>query len=241
MVVQPQIIFQDADLFAVNKPSGWLSIPDRHDPEIPSIKSWLEARGEKVFIVHRIDKDTSGLLIVARNEDAHKHFNSLFEKRNLTKTYYGLVTGSLSDDVGLYDQPIEPHPVIQGRMRVGRKGKSAITHYHVEHRFRGYTWVRFNIETGRTHQIRVHLQNAGHPLVCDPMYGNMDPVLLSAFKKKFKMSKEDLEERPLISRLALHAYSLDLLNRQQENFTIIAPVSKDLETAIKQMGKWGRT
>lgn len=240
MIIQPQIIYQDADLFAINKPSGWLSIPDRHDAEIPSVKSWFEARGEKVFIVHRIDKDTSGLLIIARNEEAHKHFNTLFEKRSLTKFYYGLVVGSLADEDGVYDQPIEPHPVIQGRMRVGRKGKSAITHYHVENRFRGYTWVRFQIETGRTHQIRVHLQNAGHPLVCDPIYGTMDPVLLSTFKKKFKLSKEVLEERPLISRLALHAFSLDLINRQDESFSITAPLSKDLEAALKQLGKWAR-
>ena len=140
----------------------------------------------------------------------------------------------------MYDQPIEPHPVLQGRMRVGRKGKSAITHYQVVERFRGYTWVRFQIETGRTHQIRVHLQNAGHPLVCDPMYGTLDPVLLSTFKKKFKLSKEDIEERPLIARLALHAYSLELINIQQEVFTLTAPLSKDLDAAIKQLSKWGK-
>ena len=240
MLVQPQIIYQDEDLFAVNKPSGWLSIPDRHNSEIPSVKSWLEDSGQKVFIVHRIDKDTSGLLIIARNEESHRHFNMLFEQRNLTKIYYGLVVGSIADEEGMYDQPIEPHPVLQGRMRVGRKGKSAITHYQVVERFRGYTWVRFQIETGRTHQIRVHLQNAGHPLVCDPMYGTLDPVLLSTFKKKFKLSKEDIEERPLIARLALHAYSLELINIQQEVFTLTAPLSKDLDAAIKQLSKWGK-
>ena len=240
VLVQPQIIYKDSDLFAINKPSGWLSIPDRHDAEITSIKSWFESRGEKIFIVHRIDRDTSGLLIIARNEEAHRYFNTLFEKRALTKTYYGLVAGSISDDEGVYDQPIEPHPVIQGRMRVGRKGKSAITHYRVEERFRGFSWVRFQIETGRTHQIRVHLQNAGHSLVCDPLYGNMDPVLLSTFKKKFKLSKEELDERPLLSRLALHAYSMELTNLQEEPLSLTAPLSKDLETTLKQLGKWGR-
>lgn len=224
---------------AIQKPSGWLSIPDRHDPELPSIKSWLESKGEKVFIVHRIDRDTSGLLLIARNEAAHKYYNGLFQNRSLKKYYYGLVTGSFEEDEGVYDQPIEEHPTIPGKMRVGRKGKAAITHYQVEERFRGYTWIRFQIETGRTHQIRVHLQNVGHSLVCDPLYGSKDPILLSVFKKKFKLSKSDEEERPLLDRLALHASSVELIDMDQKELTLTAPLSKDLETTLKQLRKWG--
>jgi len=202
------------------------------------VKSWFEAKGEKIFIVHRIDRDTSGLLLLARNAEAHKYYNTLFEQRTLKKTYYGLVIGSVAEDQGVYDQPIEPHPTLLGKMRVGRKGKPAITHYTVEERFRGYTWVKFQIETGRTHQIRVHLYNAGHSLVCDPLYGTPDPILLSSFKRKFNMSKKE-EERPLLSRLALHAYSVDLVDRQGEAHTFIAPLPRDLDATLKQLRKWG--
>ena len=239
MQTAPEIIYKDADLMAINKPSGWLSIPDRHDAELYSVKSWFEAKGEKIFIVHRIDRDTSGLLLLARNAEAHKYYNTLFEQRTLKKTYYGLIIGSVAEDQGVYDQPIEPHPTLLGKMRVGRKGKPAITHYTVEERFRGYTWVKFQIETGRTHQIRVHLYNAGHSLVCDPLYGTPDPILLSSFKRKFNMSKKEEEERPLLSRLALHAYSVDLVDRQGEAHTFIAPLPRDLDATLKQLRKWG--
>jgi 23S rRNA pseudouridine1911/1915/1917 synthase len=239
MQTAPEIIYKDADLMAINKPSGWLTIPDRHDAELYSVKSWFEAKGEKIFIVHRIDRDTSGLLLLARNAEAHKYYNTLFEQRTLKKTYYGLVVGNVAEDQGVYDQPIEPHPTLLGKMRVGRKGKPAITHYTVEERFRGYTWVKFQIETGRTHQIRVHLYNAGHSLVCDPLYGTPDPILLSAFKRKFNMSKKEEEERPLLSRLALHAYSVDLVDRQGASHTFVAPLPRDLDATLKQLRKWG--
>ena len=239
MQTAPEIIYKDADLIAINKPSGWLTIPDRHDAELYSVKSWFEAKGEKIFIVHRIDRDTSGLLLLARNPEAHKYYNTLFEQRTLKKTYYGLVVGSVAEDEGVYDQPIEQHPTLLGKMRVGRKGKPAITHYTVEERFRGFTWVKFQIETGRTHQIRVHLYNAGHSLVCDPLYGTPDPILLSSFKRKFNMSKKEEEERPLLSRLALHAYSVDLVDRQGAAHAFVAPLPRDLDATLKQLRKWG--
>jgi 23S rRNA pseudouridine955/2504/2580 synthase/23S rRNA pseudouridine1911/1915/1917 synthase len=238
MHAKPELIFSNDDLLAVNKPSGWLSIPDRHDPALPSIRKWLEGKGEQIFIVHRIDKDTSGLLLLARNEKAHKYYNSLFQNRSLEKHYFGLVTGAFSEEEGVYDQPIEEHPVIPGKMRVGRKGKAAITHYRVLERFRGYSWVAFQIETGRTHQIRVHLQNAGHALVCDPIYGSADPVLLSSFKKKFNLSKKEEEERPLMSRLALHASRVALTDLQGDPLTVEAPLAKDLDATLKQLRKW---
>lgn len=237
----PELIHADEDLLVVNKPSGWLTIPDRHDADLVSVKSWLESKYEKVFVVHRIDKDTSGLLIFARNAEAHKYYNSLFEKRSLTKNYCGLVSGTVQHEEGIVDQPIQEHPSIAGKMVVGRKGKPSLTHYYVEERFRNLTWMRFQIETGRTHQIRVHLSNAGHPIVCDALYGSSEPVYLSTFKKKFKLSKSDEQERPLVSRLALHAYSVVLTDRQGEERTFTAPLSRDLDAALKQLRKWAST
>jgi 23S rRNA pseudouridine955/2504/2580 synthase/23S rRNA pseudouridine1911/1915/1917 synthase len=234
----PEIVFADDDIVAVNKPSGWLSIPDRHDNELISVKSWLESKGGKVFIIHRIDKDTSGLIVFAKNAEAHKYYNTLFQNRSLEKTYYGMTLGVFGQDEGLCDQPIEEHPTIAGKMRVGRKGKPAITHYKVEEKFKGYTWVQFKIETGRTHQIRVHMQNIGHPLACDPIYGTGENIKLSAFKKKFNLSKKDEEERPLLSRLALHAFALSFTNQKGDLVELQAPISKDLEASLKQMRKW---
>lgn len=235
-----EIIYQDNNVIAINKPSGWLTIPDRYNAELPSIKKWFELKGIPVFIVHRIDRDTSGLLLLAKNEVSHKFFNDQFEKRLLTKTYFGLVMGNMSQDEGTFDQPIEAHPTLPGKMRVGRKGKGAVTHFKVEQRFKNYTWVRFQIETGRTHQIRVHLQNAGHALVCDPIYGSEEPLFLSSFKrKKFNLSKHEDEERPLLARLALHASSIQCKDLDGHDLSITAKLSKDLDATLKQLAKWG--
>lgn len=238
--VSPEIIFLSNDLVAVNKPSGWLSIPDRHDPTLPSVKTWLEAKGDKLYIIHRIDKDTSGLIVFAKNAAAHKYYNTLFQNRSLEKIYYGLVTGSFNHDHGSCDQPIEEHPGVAGKMRVGRKGKPAITHYFVDEQFKGHVLMRFIIETGRTHQIRVHMQNIGHPLACDPLYGVGDSIKLSTFKKKFNLSKKDEEERPLLNRLALHAFSLSFEDQMGNIIRIEAPLPKDMDACLKQLRKWAK-
>jgi len=214
----PEIVFANDDLIAVNKPSGWLSIPDRHDHELISVKTWLEAKGDKVFIIHRIDKDTSGLIVFAKHAEAHKYYNTLFQNRNLEKTYYGLTSGIFNHEQGVCDQPIEEHPVVAGKMRVGRKGKSALTHYFVEEQFKGYSLMRFG----------------------DPLYGSGNFIKLSSFKKKFNLSKKDEEERPLLARLALHAYSLSFVDRQGAEITLTAPLSKDMEACLKQMRKWAK-
>jgi 23S rRNA pseudouridine955/2504/2580 synthase/23S rRNA pseudouridine1911/1915/1917 synthase len=104
--------------------------------------------------------------------------------------------------------------------------------------FGKYSWVSFKIETGRTHQIRVHLQNAGHPLVCDPIYGSDAPLLLSSLKKNFKLSKSEESERPLLNRLALHAWKLSLPLPGEQILELEAPVPKDLEACLKQLRKW---
>ncbi|MFM1794336.1 MAG: hypothetical protein RL642_721 [Bacteroidota bacterium] len=236
----PEIVFVNDDLVAVNKPSGWLSIPDRHDADLVSVKTWLEAKGDKVFIIHRIDKDTSGLIVFAKNAEAHKYYNTLFQNRSLEKTYFGISSGLFNHEQGVCDQPIEEHPAIAGKMRVGRKGKSALTHYNVVEQFKGYALMRFVIETGRTHQIRVHMQNIGHPLACDPLYGSGDPIKLSTFKKKFNLSKKDEEERPLLNRLALHAFSLSFEDQKGNAVTLEAPLPKDMDACLKQMRKWAK-
>ncbi|WP_336518088.1 RluA family pseudouridine synthase [Pollutibacter soli] len=238
-MAQIQVLFEDDDLIALNKPSGLLTIPDRFDPTLPSLKTILREQYDDLFIIHRIDRDTSGLILFAKNATAHKYYSQLFESRSVEKKYYALVHGRMSSSSGTFDQPIGEHFQVKGKMAVSRKGKTAITHFNVVETFQSYSWLQLNIETGRTHQIRVHLQDAGHPVVCDPLYGTNTPLLLSTIKKKkFKLSKDAEEEQPLMNRLALHAYSLEFQNQQGQKSLIEAPLFKDMQATLKQLEKW---
>lgn len=191
-------------------------------------------------MIHRIDRDTSGLLLFAKNEQAHKYFNQLFENRLVKKLYLGLATGLLAEAEGMIELPIEQHPSIPGKMRIARSGKSSVTHFNVIEKFRGYSLVECNLETGRTHQIRVHMQHLGHSLVCDELYGSPDPILLSNFKKKFKLSKEAAAERPLLDRLALHALSVELKDMHGKTLLLEAPLAKDIEVTLIQLRKFAK-
>ncbi len=234
----PDIIFENDSIVAVNKPSGLLTLPDRFDAELESLKGILTKKYGEIFVVHRLDRDTSGLIIFAKTAEAHQYYSRLFEDRKVKKIYVGLVQGVLPVEEGSFDQPIGEHPFTKGKMAVVRKGKHALTHYTVLETLSKYSWVSFHIETGRTHQIRVHLQNAGHPLVCDPLYGSDAPLLLSSVKKNFKLSKTEETERPLLKRLALHAWKLSLPTQEGNILELEAPVPKDLEACLKQLRKW---
>jgi 23S rRNA pseudouridine955/2504/2580 synthase/23S rRNA pseudouridine1911/1915/1917 synthase len=237
-MLKPDIFFENNSIVAVNKPSGLLTLPDRFDAELDSLKGILNKKYGQIFVVHRLDKDTSGLIIFAKTPEAHQYYSRLFEERKVEKIYVGLVHGTLPEDEGSFDQPIGEHPFTKGKMAVVRKGKHALTYYTVLESFGKYSWVSFRIETGRTHQIRVHLQNAGHPLLCDTLYGSDAPLLLSSLKKNFKLSKSDETERPLMNRLALHAWKLKLPTPEGKTLELEAPLPKDLEACLKQLRKW---
>jgi len=230
------IIQETANWIAINKPSGLLSIPDREGKEI-SLKQLLIDQYETIYTVHRIDRDTSGLIIFARNEATHKHLSRQFESRQTEKYYQGLVIGSVAQPTGSIDAPIAEHPVQKGLMVIHRQGKEALTDYEVLRDFRLYTWMQFRIHTGRTHQIRVHMKQLGHPLVADELYGDGKPFLLSGIKSKFKLSKYELEERPILSRLALHAFSLRFTDLDGSVVSIEAPLPKDMRATLQQLEK----
>jgi 23S rRNA pseudouridine955/2504/2580 synthase/23S rRNA pseudouridine1911/1915/1917 synthase len=236
----PSIIVDNVHLVALSKPSGMLTLPDRFDAALPSLKQWLESRYPRIFVVHRIDRDTSGLIVFAKDAETHQYLSQLFESREVEKTYLGLVHGTPSEQEGTYDAPIGEHPVVKGKMAVVRKGKPSITHYTVLESLGKFSWVRFRIETGRTHQIRVHMANAGHPLVADPLYGNGQPLLLSSIKHRYKLSKTEEEERPLLARLALHASTLSFSAPDGTLIKLEAPLPKDLDATLKQLRKWVR-
>jgi len=230
------IIANTPDFIAINKPSGLLSIPDRAGKDI-SLKTLLKEKYGNIFTVHRLDRDTSGLIVFAKTVEAHKHLSQQFEERQTEKIYQGMVLGSLANQTGTIDAPMAEHPVKKGLMTVYRKGKEAITDYEVLEDFKIFSWLQFQIHTGRTHQIRVHAKHIGHPIVCDDLYGDGKPVLLSSLKHKFKLSKNELEERPILNRLALHALSLRFAKTNGEAIKLEAPVQKDLKALLQQLRK----
>lgn len=230
------IIFKDDNFIALNKPSGLLSIPDRLGKDI-SLKAMLQETYGAIFTVHRLDRDTSGLIIFAFNEAAHKHFSQQFEARQTEKIYQGLVIGSPLKPEGSIDARIAEHAYKKGVMMIHSKGKESLTDYKVLEDFGIYSWMQFRIHTGRTHQIRVHMKEIGNPIVCDELYGDGKPVFLSSFKSKFKLSKNELEERPILGRLALHALRLKLTGMNGEPIELEAPLPKDMTATLRQLEK----
>ena len=233
-----QIIFENEDFVAVNKPAGLLTIPDREN-KLPSLKQILSEKYGHIYTVHRLDRDTAGLLLFAKNEAAHKYFSGLFEDRKIEKYYLGVVKGKPSASKGMIDAPIAEHPVIKGKMVVHRSGKASSTGYEVLEGHNSYSLVAFQLFTGRTHQIRVHAQHMGHPLACDPLYGDGKPVLLSEIKKKYKLSKLELEERPVISQLALQSYRLVFNDREGQKHDIQIDMPKEYRALMNQISKAG--
>jgi 23S rRNA pseudouridine955/2504/2580 synthase/23S rRNA pseudouridine1911/1915/1917 synthase len=231
------IIFGNEDFIILNKPSGVLSIPDRFDHELLSLKKLLEDQYGKIYVVHRLDRDTSGIILFARNEASHQYFSHVFEHREVEKVYTGIVHGKPAMAKGTISQPIAENPARHGKMMVHAKGKPSVTHYKVIEDLPHFSVVEFNIETGRTHQIRVHCQHIGHPIIGDELYGSADPILLSSFKKKFKLAKTELEERPILSRLALHASRLTFSDQQGKELVFEAPLAKDMRAFIQQFRK----
>ena len=236
MKLNDWIVFENDDFIALNKPSGLLSIPDREGKEI-SLKKILQEKYEQIFTVHRLDRETSGIIVFAKNEAIHKHLSQQFAERKTEKIYVGLVIGSPPNKKGTIDLPIIEHPTKKGLMVINKKGKEALTDYGVLEDFSIYSWMQFQIYTGRTHQIRIHMKELGHPIVCDELYGDGKSVLLSSFKHKFKLSKNELEERPILNRLALHALQLKFILISRKKIELEAPLPKDLKATLQQLEK----
>lgn len=234
-----QVLYEDEDLIIVNKPSGTLSIPDRFDATLPAMNKLVGAMlGAPVLTVHRLDRDTSGVICFAKNEESHKYMSALFEAHEVEKLYAGLVSGIVQPEQGTIEAPIIAHPAIPGKMTTSKRGKPSATDYRVVRQWRLHSLVQFRIHTGRTHQIRVHMQAIGHPIVCDELYGDGKPFLLSSIKKNFKLSKDAEQETPILSRLALHAYQLRFFKADGTEVLAEAELSKDMSAVVKQLDKW---
>ncbi len=231
-----EIVFENEQFVAINKPSGMLTIPDRENTE-KSLKEYLNDKYGHIFIVHRLDKDTSGLILFAKNEITHKYLCKIFEERRVEKYYLGVVVGLLPDEDGIIDAPITEHLTRKGTMTVHRSGKESQTGYHIIQAYPAFSLVSFRLYTGRTHQIRVHCKHIGNPLACDVLYGDGKPILISAVKKNYKLSKNADEEKPIISRLALHSYKLIFDDEQGQKVELQADAPKEFRALMQQLGK----
>ena len=181
------IVYEDEDVLVINKPKGLVVHPAAGHQEDTLVNGLLYAMGDDLSgingelrpgIVHRIDKDTSGLLAVAKNDLAHTMLASQLKDHSMARTYDAIVCGNLKEDSGTVDAPIGRHPTDRKKMCVTqRNSKPAITHWEVVTRYKGYTHIRCKLETGRTHQIRVHMAYIGHPILGDTVYGHKKPEL----------------------------------------------------------------
>ena len=179
------VVYEDSDVIVVNKPKGLVVHPAPGHPDGTLVNALLHHCGDSLSgiggelrpgIVHRIDRDTSGLLIAAKNDAAHQKLSAQLQDHTLARIYRCIVIGNLREDSGTVDAPIGRHPVDRKRMAVEpRTGRPAVTHWSVLARYRGFTHVECRLETGRTHQIRVHLASIGHPLLGDTVYGSRKP------------------------------------------------------------------
>jgi 23S rRNA pseudouridine1911/1915/1917 synthase len=182
-----EIVYEDEDVLVINKPKGLVVHPAAGHQDDTLVNGLLFSHADRLSgingelrpgIVHRIDKDTSGLLAVAKNDFAHTMLASQLKDHSMARTYDAIVCGNLKEDSGTVDAPIGRHPTDRKKMCVTqRNSKEAVTHWEVVARYRGYTHVRCRLETGRTHQIRVHMAHLGHPILGDTVYGHKKPEL----------------------------------------------------------------
>jgi 23S rRNA pseudouridine1911/1915/1917 synthase len=236
MIRSLDILYEDDFLVAVNKPAGILSIPDRFDESKPSCLQILRNKYNDIFTVHRIDKETSGVLVFARTAEMHAALNQLFERHAIRKIYFALVEGRFTQEKGMIDKPIAADPQKPGKMKVHPKGKPSQTSYTVLEQFKGYSWMEIELHTGRTHQIRVHMASECHPLAVDSLYGRRTSLSITDIKSGVRLGWG--EPRPLIERCTLHAASLTFVHPQtKKELHIEAPLSKDLKATLNQLRK----
>lgn len=236
-----KILYEDEAIVIINKPPRFLTIPDRYAHQLASVYGFLKQRYGEIFIVHRLDRETSGILCFARTREAHRDLSRKFEARTVDKIYLALIDGHILQKEGIIDKPIAESLVRQGKMVINKRGKPSVTIYKVIEEFRQFSLLEAQIKTGRTHQIRVHLESIGNPLAIDAVYGLRKELLLSTIKRnKYKIGKNQ-EERPLMTRSTLHAYSLAFLHpTTQTPIAFKAELPKDFKAVVKQLRKWGR-
>ena len=225
------VVYEDADVIVVNKPKGLVVHPAPGHPDGTLVNALLHHCGDSLSgiggelrpgIVHRIDRDTSGLIIAAKNDSAHQKLAAQLQDHTLSRIYHCIVTGNLREDSGTVNAPIGRHPVDRKKMAVVANGRPAVTHWTVLERFPGFTYVECRLETGRTHQIRVHMAHIGHPILGDTVYGNKKPV-------------------PGLQGQCLHAVGLRFLHpRTGEMVELSCGLPEEFRTQLQKCGARGK-
>jgi RluA family pseudouridine synthase len=247
-----EIIHQDKNLLVINKPSGISVTGDRSgkDDILKILRLQLPEETD-LRLIHRLDKHTSGVMLIAKNLPTQSQYSSWFEKRVIKKTYLAIVSGAMFEDSGTIDVPLARNRQDERVMRIDRKrGKAAITNWKRLADFGLFSLLAVSPITGRTHQIRVHMATHSMPLAIDPLYSATRPILLSDIKHNYRLSRGRIEN-PLIERLTLHAYQLQVpsdasmidtaagkitVDENQMN-TYIAPLDKKFVGTIKMLTK----
>jgi RluA family pseudouridine synthase len=244
------VLFEDEHLLALDKPPRLLVSPDRYDADRPNLmkllhagveaaKPWARARGLTYLMnAHRLDFETSGIILLAKTKPVLVTLANLFGAEQIDKTYVALVHGNPVKTAFEVDAKIAPHPVKTGLMRVDEKnGKHSRTEFELIEKFNGCSLMKCHPFTGRTHQIRVHLRQAGLPILGDALYGG-SPLLLSRLKSDYHL-KPNKTEKPLIDRVALHAAELKLAHPvTNAEVAITAPWPKDITVAVKYLRRF---
>jgi len=241
-----EVVREDPGWTAVHKPSGLASVKERWRPDAPTALSVLhglwrarDPEAPRPFVIHRLDKETSGLLLFGRDAASARALSEAFRKRRVRKEYLALVAGAPPEPSGEIELRLLPDPRKPERMLVEeRRGKKSVTAWETEEVFRGWTLLRVVPRTGRTHQIRATLAHLGCPVATDPLYGEGTALLLSSLKRRYKRPR-DHEERPLLGRLALHAHRLRFQDPAGEGEVVLeAPVPKDLRVALEKLRRY---
>jgi RluA family pseudouridine synthase len=234
----PPIVFEDDCVVAFDKPSGLLTAPDRWDKSLDNLMTLVHRYiSPEYFNAHRIDRETSGIVLCAKTKPALDDLCKQFELREVKKEYVAIVRGAPAELKGIISKALAPDRGVPGKMRVATKGKPSETEYVVTDSWWKYSFVTLHPRTGRTHQLRVHLQAIGCPIVGDALYGSSRGIFLSELKRNYKPS--DGPERPLIGRLALHSAGLTFRHPGTgQPCTVTAPLPKDFEVAVKYLRKF---
>ncbi|MEQ8925351.1 MAG: RNA pseudouridine synthase [Fulvivirga sp.] len=225
------VIWEDSDYWVINKPPFISTLDDRNDPV--NILGLAKGQNPNAHVCHRLDKDTSGLLIIAKNDEAYRHVSIQFEKRSIGKVYHAVVDG-----IHDFKEKVVEDKILKlsnGTVRIDRKGKEAKTTFNTLKAYKLHTLLECKPLTGRMHQIRIHLATIGASISGDAHYGGK-PFYLSSIKKKFNL-KKDTEEQPLVKRHALHAYKLTFLNLKDDKVEVQGEYPKDMRVLIEQLEK----